>query len=862
MERLDTGTGASLTAADGSTLRLPPGFVTSYHMAIIRHRRKVIALWMLVLAVGGCLAPLFLNNTTNVFNPPKTSPSGRATAAMDRLFPSMYTWLPAVIVVTAHDGGSVLGADGRGAELQALTASLARSVGSFTPAGNVRQLQGYYTFAATAPLIAQQFLSPDNSSSIFTVDTNQVNKDASKKFVLYLNAELLKSSRGGALLAMQTGMGAFAQDALHGVEVDLVTMDSIAFPLAMAVLASVIRSARLLVMPMLCIGCTVAASMGIAMYPISFAIDTISFAPSTMMSCAIAISIDYSLFLLSRYREELLNGRTPEAAVNTMLRTAGHTIVVSGTTLTASFLGLCAFPVDLLNSVGLGSAITVCFCMLSNLSLVPAMLTEFEGFFSSHHVCCCGGNGRKQGELEEGLSGGALSSSDGEVEPDTSSLWFRFGRQAIRCRWLVVVAMVALCAPFALQIRDLDMTINVRAVLPRKCESGTAYNELIAKFGAGFAFPYTLVIEPAEGQSVMSSAFFSESRKVLSQMQAPQATTGIPSCARVNATAEFDGIMYAGGKPMPFVVVEVLGKLDCERPKSWGPLLQDALKVLNATGFCHGAAACQGVVQSLCRTVAFAKSSFVAPGDNGAIVSVKLGVDPFGVEGQDWLDCMRALMPTEGKAAPRFQLTMGAAPVVDCMDSVKSIFPAMILATFGAVFVICGLFFRSVVVPLRAILTISMTLGWVYGFGVLTYQRGALAWLGAAEVANMHGVSWMVPVMSFTILVGLGLDYDIFLLTRILEFREMGYDDRSAVLLGLSHTGYVISAAGVIMVIAFGGLFLSAEAAMNELAFFLVFDISMDTFIIRTILVPCVMAIVGTYNFWPRRLPEVTKRVD
>ena len=109
-----------------------------------------------------------------------------------------------------------------------------------------------------------------------------------------------------------------------------------------------------------------------------------------MLSSALAMSIDYSLFLLSRFREEVEGGATPDAAVATMMASAGHTVLVSGSTLTLCFLGLLLFPVEFLGMMGLGAAFSVGMCVLVNLTLTPALLLSFPAFFTAFE---CGGFG-------------------------------------------------------------------------------------------------------------------------------------------------------------------------------------------------------------------------------------------------------------------------------------------------------------------------------------------------------------------------------------------------------------------------------------------------------------------------------------
>ena len=121
--------------------------------------------------------------------------------------------------------------------------------------------------------------------------------------------------------------------------------------------------------------------------------------------------------------------------------------------------------------------------------------------------------------------------------------------------------------------------------------------------------------------------------------------------------------------------------------------------------------------------------------------------------------------------------------------------------------------------------------------------------------------------MTFSIIVGLGLDYDVFLISRILEFRLNEFDDDGAVLKGLYKTGGIITAAGIIMAVAFSGLLMSGELLLNQTAFILVAAVLIDTFVVRTILVPVLMGLVSKLmgaevSWWPRAMPEPTRFLE
>jgi uncharacterized membrane protein YdfJ with MMPL/SSD domain len=153
--------------------------------------------------------------------------------------------------------------------------------------------------------------------------------------------------------------------------------------------------------------------------------------------------------------------------------------------------------------------------------------------------------------------------------------------------------------------------------------------------------------------------------------------------------------------------------------------------------------------------------------------------------------------------------------------------------------------------------SISLTLAFSFGLSVLVFQDGVLNWTSIRALTSIGDeVSWLVPIMAFTIIVGLTLDYDVFLISRILEYRLEGYEHKSSVAMGLDATGGIITAAGAIMAVAFGSLMLSTNPVLYQWSFLVTSAVLLDTFVVRSIVVPILTGIAGKYCWWPRRLPD------
>lgn len=128
------------------------------------------------------------------------------------------------------------------------------------------------------------------------------------------------------------------------------------------------------------------------------------------------------------------------------------------------------------------------------------------------------------------------------------------------------------------------------------------------------------------------------------------------------------------------------------------------------------------------------------------------------------------------------------------------------------------------------------------------------------SILNSTGIYWLIPIMSFSILIGLALDYDIFLMSRMVEFRRMGWSENMSTCLAVEKTGYIITTAGLIMSVSFAGLLIPKPIVLNQYGFSLFLGVAFDTFVIRTILMPAIVAIFKNNSrlfWWPITMPPI-----
>jgi uncharacterized membrane protein YdfJ with MMPL/SSD domain len=253
----------------------------------------------------------------------------------------------------------------------------------------------------------------------------------------------------------------------------------------------------------------------------------------------------------------------------------------------------------------------------------------------------------------------------------------------------------------------------------------------------------------------------------------------------------------------------------------------------------------------------------VADAKNAALVTLYTVFDPFSHNANDYLNSVQNAVDAFADAVPSITMGLVGASSEDwaIMHAAMDLFPIIVGASFGIIFVFVALVFRSLFVPIRMVFTVAYTIGMAYGLGVLLFQY---TWVDAIWHA-MDGVksfTWTVPIFSFSLLSALALDYDVFLLTRVVELKQNRYNDEAAISKAVWKTGRIISFAGIIMTISFGSLCFSNTTMLNQFGIVATFAVLVDTFLIRTFFVPALMSIFPSAAWWPRSFPEDNRGVE
>jgi len=404
---------------------------------------------------------------------------------------------------------------------------------------------------------------------------------------------------------------------------------------------------------------------------------------------------------------------------------------------------------------------------------------------------------------------------------------------------ILVMSVLLLSSGTGLAATRMNVQATFDGMAPRGSSSATSLRLVSESFGLAGAEAVQVLLEPAPNMKggVVSAEFWNASQKILHDIQVR--LPGGPNATR------FHSVSYVDGKFVPWPVADV-----CLRSSKYGGRGQSrrarAARILRQKAKSK---------TDICHKLQFLRTRYINAKETATYAHMLPNFDPLGSKGQMWLEEARRLARVWQKATG-VRVTVGGFVVE--LEDVKEGVTAMVPVELGIIMIsvlVMGMAFRSVVVPLRSILTLAATMSVAYGSAVLAFQDGMLDFLGIPGIQARYGaVNWLAPAVCFPICAGICLDYDVFLITRIGEYRAAACSPDRAIRHGLHNTGGIITAAGLIMTTAFSGHLATDLESANAFGFFLVVTVLFDTFIIQPIFTPACMSLIGRLNWWPGAL--------
>jgi RND superfamily putative drug exporter len=530
---------------------------------------------------------------------------------------------------------------------------------------------------------------------------------------------------------------------------DLAHAELLAFPLIFLLSLLFFRSLVAALLPPLLGGLAIVGTFFLLRVVSTFT-DLSVFALNLTTGLGLGLAIDYSLFIVSRYREEAARDGFGPKALRSTLETAGRTVLFSSVTVAVSVAALAIFPQRFLYSMGIAGAIVALLAATLAMTVLPALLAVL-------------------GPRVNALSPRRLRhAAEHEARPTRSGSWYRLAQFVTGRPAPVAIAttavLIALGIPFFAQVRFI--TADAR-VLPQSATAHQVQTALDTRFPPHRTTPLEVVVgAPASSPEV----------RALSER--------IARLADVSAVA----------------------------PAQWA-----------------------GQETSLLR---------VAPVH-----------DPLSSATKQLVHDVRAIHT-------RYYLGVAGqtAAYLDLESSLGAHLPIALAVVVAATLIVLFLMTGSVVLPVKAVIMNALNLSAVFGILVLIFQHGNLqGLLGYQSVGALDATQ---PILLFAIGFGLATDYGVFLLARIKEAHDAGAPNAQAVALGLERTGRIVTAAALLFAVAVGAFATSQIAFIKELGIGTALAVLLDASVIRALLVPSLMALLGPLNWWaPRPLRRLHQRL-
>ena len=458
----------------------------------------------------------------------------------------------------------------------------------------------------------------------------------------------------------------------------------------------------------------------------------------------LGVAIDYSLIVVSRWREERSHGRSGDEAVQRAMETAGRAVVFSGITVAIGLLALIALPLPFLRSMGYGGMLIPLVSTLAAITLLPVVLAKF---------------------------GQRLDWPHRRTDDKASRAWTRWAQGVTRRRWLAAGAGMAIVLALAFAATDLQLGASDADTVAK---SGDSYEGLVALeeagIGEGSLLPHEILV------------------------------TGDSDPNQV--AAELRGI--------------------------------DGL---------HGAVA---------------PESGDWRRDGSAIVEAIPIPDSGSDEGEETLQAVRDAAHGAGAG-----VRVGGQPAAndDFIDAVYGSFPLMIALITITTFILLARAFRSLLLPAKAIILNVLSVAAAWGVLVLVWQHGYGSELIWDIQATGSIPSWM-PLMIFAFLFGLSMDYEVFILARMREEYDRTGSTETAVVAGIGRTGRLVTSAALILFLSFVAMSSSPGTDLKMFATGLGAGILLDATVVRALIVPAVITLMGRYNWWLPSWPARLLRVE
>ncbi len=681
--------------------------------------KRVIAVAVILFALAG----FFGSGVADRLDPYSADdPDTESVIAQERLEDAGYRETSAVVLIEGANPESATGAQ-RVEEVATATADVE----------GVRDVTGFLDTDDPA------FVSRAGDTSYLAVTFEATDDDEVQETGEVLVAALADTD------GVSVGGNAVAQQQVNEkVESDLQRAELLAFPILFLLSLLFFRSLVAAALPLL-IGALAIVST-LLLLTVASELTSISiFALNLVTGLGLGLAIDYSLFVVSRYREEMARSGPGMTALRRTMATAGRTVLYSSLTVAAALAALTVFPQNFLYSMGIGGTLVALAAALISLTVLPAVLALL-------------------GERVNSLSPKFLQRrADFDSRAATEGFWYRLSRTVMRIPGRIALGSAAFLVALGIPFFSIEFTSVDAQVLSEDASARQVDSTLRAEFPPYRDTPVQLAVtgDRASAEAVAEQA------------------AELPGAAAVSRPQQVSGDLWS--------------------------------------------------------------------------VDVVSSTAPLEASSQDLVDSAREL--------PGETLVTGfTAGFVDLQDSLVEHLPLVLALVAVATFTVLFLMTGSVILPLKQLVMNLLGLSAVFGILVLIFQDGRFE--GLLGYTSQGGLESTQPLLLFAVAFGLSTDYGVFLLSRIKEARDAGASDSEAVAIGLERTGRIVTAAALLFCIAIGAFVTSEIVFIKQLGLGTALAVLIDATIIRALLVPSLMEMLGKWNWWaPAPLRRVHARL-
>ena len=643
-------------------------------------------------------------------------------------------------------------------------------------------IRGIVSYPATRDTT---FLSRDRKSTFLIAALDITSGDSAGGLVVpvrkVVSEVLAHAPNRGAYEAKVTGRAPLDLDIREVVANDSKRGEQALLPLTLFILVLAFGALVAAALPLVVGVLAIAVSLSIIGIIAHFTPMSVFVLNMTTM-IGLGVGIDYSLLVVTRFREELGRGLRPLPAAVSTLVTAGKAVITSGLTVVVGFGALLLTPLIETRSVGLGGLIVVGIAVLLSITLLPALLA---------------------------ILGRAIDRPKWLARRlawyHAPQVWEKWARTLSRHPVRAMVYGGSVIAILTAPVFWIKIGLPARHWWPSQTEAGEGLDALSRMGVAGFVQPIRVLVQVAEGQSAVGAASLRGLRTLSDSLRADPRVREVRSLVDVEQGSSL-------------LALSVLYS-DLDEARRRYPSFVDA---------------------------------YLSADKRLALLDVILADTTSLTTAMDVVKRARELGAMQLRGTRDMTVTVGgySASALDFQHDLLSRFPLLVGLILGATGIMLAFAFRSVLVPIKAIIMNTLSVSATFGLIVLVFQHGV-----GSRVFGLDGptqaIFVVVPVLVFAVVFGLSMDYEVFLLSRIKEAYDRTGRNAEATMEGLSATASVITSAALIMILVFGVFAFARVLAMQLLGFGLAVAVLLDATVIRMVLVPAFMQAMGKWNWWP-----------